>query len=256
MRPGFHIKRNTRVAGHFITVLLLTLSAAILLCSCGRKIISGQGDIVTEQRTATSFTEVNISAPVKTIITVSPSSPASIQLKGYKNLLDNIRTDIKDGRLSISVKDAVIINTDEDIIAEITCGDIAKLSAKGSSDVQVGGVIRNKQFETKLSGAGDVLIDNLLTGRFICNISGAGRLDVKSGAVTKADLKVSGAGSIKAFGLFCTDANANVSGAGLIELRATQKLNAKITGAGDIAYKGAPAVTSSVSGAGTISNAN
>lgn len=254
MRPVLCSTIYRKVSG--LSILFIAFLAVISFSSCRRDIISGSGNVVSEARKVSPFDVISVNAPVKAHIRVSPGSVQSVQLKGYKNLLERIKVEVMNGRLSLSVEEEVVINTDENIIAEIICPDLGHIIAEGTSEIEIEGDIKNKEFTASLGGASDVLINNIATDRFIANISGAARLAVQAGQATHADIKVSGAGNIKAYGLVCSQANANVSGAGFIRLNATQKLNAKITGAGNISYKGTPAITSSVSVAGALKNAN
>jgi hypothetical protein len=256
MRPKLYFDKGFKLSGLSITVFLLAIFTSVLFSSCRREIVSGSGNIVSEQRDVPAFTAISVSAPVQALVRVSPSFNTSIQLKGYKNLLQKIRTEVINGKLSIYVEDDIVMNTDENIIAEITCPGLNKLVSNGASDIEVDGEVRSGNFTIAIGGAGDIVVDSLTTSQLIADISGAGRLVIHAGNAQKADLKVSGAGNIKAYGLVCADAHANVSGAGFIRMNATQKLDAKITGAGNISYKGNPAITSSISAAGGLNNAN
>lgn len=241
---------------NWLTGLMLVLASLILFTSCRQSIISGHGDIVTVPRSVPAFTKIQIDAPVDATIKVVAGAAPGIQLKGYKNILDNIETKVANGNLKVTVKDGIIINTDEHLKVEISTAMLDKLTISGAANAELSGYVSSKAFDMDVAGAGDVLVNSLNTSRLNIHLSGAGTVAMNSGIVDEAQYKITGAGNLKAFGLVCSNVTAEVSGAGSVKLHATKTLNAKITGAGSISYKGQPAITSATGGAGYLENAN
>jgi len=237
--------------------LLLAAVAVVLLCSLySCKPIIGGGAVKDESRTVGSFSAIHISAPVKAVITVQEGAAPSLQLNGYENLLKEIKTEIRNNVLTISLPDGMHVETDKNVVATITVPALVSLDLSGASDAEISGKITGKEFSFDISGSGNVIADDISVTSFSVDVSGSGNVEVKAGNVQDADYEVSGSGSISTFGLQVQNAQASVSGAGNIELTAMQKLDADISGAGNVQYKGHPQLSQNLSGAGSISEAN
>jgi len=238
--------------------LLWTLSLVVLFTSaCGKRVMSGKGEIVTEERTTGSFERIDISAPVEANVHIRPGSAATLTFSGYKNLIDELEAEVVDNTLTIDSKnDFLDFDTDRDVVAEITVGSLSDLEIHGAADATVDGVITGQDFRLKISGAGDVSIEKLEVTNLTATISGAGDVDIAGGTAENAHFKISGAGNVNAFGLVTNNLTAKVSGAGDMKVNATATLDAKVSGAGSIRYKGQPALKSETSGIGEIAAAD
>jgi hypothetical protein len=76
------------------------------------------------------------------------------------------------------------------------------------------------------------------------------------GETKNFELKISGAGDAKCYDLLTENTKVNISGAGSAEVFASVELDAHVSGAGTIKYKGnAPKVNQHVSGAGSVKKA-
>lgn len=238
--------------------LLLIVPAFMLFfgTSCGHRVITGRGDIVSEGRMATTFDKVDISAPVTATITVKPGAKSSVELSGYKNLLEQIETIVEGGTLKIKSRDMIDLDTDKDLKAEIVVGSLSALGLHGSADAEVLGSITGSTFRLDITGAGDANVEDVAVNDLVASITGAGDVDIKSGKCKQIEYKVSGAGNISSFGVQGEVVRAQVSGAGDIEVSALKSLDARVSGAGTIRYKGQPAIKSQTSGIGEIVAAN
>lgn len=235
-------------------VAALAILAFSTLHSC--KPVIGNGNMKEESRSVSTFNSIEISAPVKATITVQEGAAASVQLSGYENLLQQIKTEISNNKLRIFLPDGLRVETDKEVEAKITVPSLAALDLSGASDAVINGRITGNEFILDISGSSDVTADDISSSKFSVDVSGSGNVDVKAGTVQDADYEVSGAGSINAFGLQSQTADASVSGAGSIHLTAMQKLEVDISGAGGIKYKGHPQISQDISGAGSLSDAN
>lgn len=237
-------------------ILLPALIPFLALVSCKPNYVTGSGNIKSDTRSVAGFSKIEISAPVKAIIHMQEGATPSIQMSGYENLLKQIKTEVKENTLFITVPDGVNIESDKDVQADITLPSLVHLSLTGSADANILGNLTGNEFGMEITGVSDVVADNINVSNFDVTITGAGNLNVKQGKVQKANYAVTGSGDINAFPLLADLAEAAVSGAGDIELSAMQKLDVSITGAGDVRYKGHPTVSSQVTGAGSLDDAN
>ena len=185
------------------TNLLSVCAIAILtffLFSCKRSIRKGEGPKGTTSPSVTSFNAIDIDLSLRANITVQSGGTASVQLSGYKNLLDHIKTTVKDNTLYItSDLDDIWIISGEDVVADITVPSLASLSLSGAPDANIHGNITGPEFNLDISGSSKVMIDNLNVDTFDSDASGVANITVKGGTVKKATYELSGAGTIDSF---------------------------------------------------------
>ena len=236
----------------------LLAGIAIFCFSCHGKGIRGSGPIVTNKITTTDFNALDISVPLKAIITVQPGTATSVEISGYANLLEHIKTKNENNKLHIYMDRDISWNfsSNHETVLRISVPSLASLSADGAAEAEIHGVLSGSSFSLDISGAGKVVIDSLMTNTFATDVSGAGDIVVKGGTVQSASYHISGAGKIKAFPLQTSDVKTEISGAAKAELTALQKLSIEVNGAGSIRYKGHPAITKDISGAGSVNDAN
>ncbi|MBS1781752.1 MAG: DUF2807 domain-containing protein [Bacteroidetes bacterium] len=239
-------KGQTRFLKEFLSVFI------VMSCwACGPRTLKGSGEIVTQTRAVGSnISALEIDAPVNAVIHVISGRSPEISLSGNKNLVDEIKVETEDG--TVKIKSKHLVNFDKEVQADITVGTLDDLELEGISDVRIEGQINTPKFEVKVSGAGDVVINDILTPQFEGKISGAGNLQILQGKIANAKYKLSGAGNIIADQVESENVEAKISGAGSIKIFVTQTLQAKLSGAGSIQYKGSPKVDSETSGIGSI----
>ena len=178
-------------------------------------------------------------------------------MNGYENVLKHIKTEVKGTTLHITcdLGDMWTIDCDS-MTTMITLPVLKALTLTGAPDADIHGNIAGGDFKLDISGAANVVIDNINVDAFTSDVSGAADITVKGGIVKSAAYEISGAGKVKAFPLQTVETKASISGAGTSEVTAASKLSASISGAGTIKYKGHPSISQDVSGVGTITDAN
>ena len=234
------------------SILFSFIAIGVLLASCGRRNVKGHGEMISEERVVGEFSQIDISAPVAAHVLVQPGAKLSVRLSGYKNLLEEINTDVEANKLTINSRDFINFNTDKDIVAEIVVSSLSELEIHGTSDVEISGSISGEELTLKVSGAGNVTAGKVDVVHLNVTVSGVGDVKIDSGVADKIEYKVSGAGNISSFGVQGNDVKAKVSGTGDIEVYALKSLEAKVSGAGSIIYKGNPVVKSETSGIGEV----
>lgn len=234
-----------------IVVFLLSLS------SCGMNVLRGEGEIVTEMPSVSEFDAVDISISSDINITVAEGGGHGLELKGYANIIKHIKTEVKNNVLYIAydLDDTWTVN-EEDTKVRISVPSLKSLSLSGAPDAHLQGNIKGEEFRLDVSGASDVVIDNINVNVFEVYMSGASELEVKGGIVKYAKYDINGAGDVEAYPLQTEETVASISGVAKSEVTASVKLDAKISGAGSVKYKGQPTVIKHISGAGSVSPAN
>lgn len=229
--------------------LVLTM---LVLSSCGRRVVIGRGEMTSDERSPGPFTMIDIEAPITADIHIKPGAPASIQLSGYENLLEQIQTTVAGNTLKIYTSDHTNLDTDKEILADITVPSLSDLRIQGSGDAKVYGSVTGDEFKLKISGAGNVWVEKVELDHLAATISGVGDVEVAGGSATSAEYTISGAGNMNSFAVNAADVVAKVSGTGQIDVFASKSLEAKVSGAGSIKYKGHPQLHSKTSGIGSV----
>jgi hypothetical protein len=222
--------------GHTIKLLsmkqiyLLTVASIVFLSSCTKERITGSGSSSSEHRSINGFTSVQMSGSTNVI--VKQGNSFDVQVQGYNNLLPYFETRVSNGVLLLGYKNNVNVDNDN-IQVTVTLPVLSGLSILGSGDMQaIGNFTGSSTMEAKISGSGNILIEQGITENFYCTISGSG--------------------NIQAFGLQSRKAETNSSGSGSIQLSTTDELKVRISGSGDVYYKGNPAVSVQISGSGKV----
>jgi hypothetical protein len=103
-----------------------------------------------------------------------------------------------------------------------------------------------------LSGAGNIRVSGVKSGRFAIQLGGAGNVDV-AGAADDLAVDMTGPGNINAKDLPTKSATVTHGGTGNVSVTATEKIAATLTGVGNVTVYGHPkSVSKSVSGVGSI----
>ena len=182
-------------------------------------------------------------------IVISQSDVNGVKVDAPDNMQGQIKTEVKDGILCISVDENV--KGDKDVKILISVKGLSSLEISGSADVKTDKVLICDKLNIKSSGAGDVTLE-VKANEIKTDISGAGDVHLK-GSVAVLTADVSGAGDLKASNMEADKAKIKVSGAGDAKVNVKQTLDADVSGAGSIIYKGNPAERNVViSGAGSV----
>lgn len=239
-------------------VCIVAVAAGTILCACHGKRLRGKGAKITQSVAVTPFNSLLLEESVKTIITVQPGAQPSLQLKGYENILQHIKTVVENNQLHISsdLENGVSLDKHDGTTAEIIVPSLSALDLSGASDIEIHGDVTGDSFAVQVAGAGNIVADNLNVKGFTTQISGAGNVEIKGGTVQSASFVISGAGKISSFPLQAADVTIGISGAAKADITATKTLNVDINGAGKVKYKGHPVVTKDISGAGSIREVN
>lgn len=238
----------------FLRVGIVTLFLALGLCSCKQTVIYGEGQATPETRPLDDFTALNIEVPVNATIVLDGIAQPSIIINTEPNIAAHITTSIQGKRLNVT-SDAHL-HSDGGINVEIHAKSLSALRFSGAVDALLKGAVDAQHFDIDLTGASNLVIEQLNTQNLSVDLTGASKLNIKQGSVDVAEYDVTGAGEVMAFGLLTNTADADLTGACEMEMNVLKDLNANISGAGTIRYKGSPKVTSDISGVGDISAVN
>ena len=234
-------------------VSLLLASLVIFGCGFinfgGLNLITPSDSVTTETRQVSDFSGIDLSTFGKMVITQGDT--VSLTISGADNLVPLVKTTVKNGVLSIEMKENVNItklNSDNMLTFTITVKDLTGLTVSGAGDVEMD-ALQTNSLMVVMSGAGQVSFGQLTAQSLNATLSGLGNIQV-AGEVTDLVAVLSGAGALEAGDLKCATANVSISGLGGATVWVTDSLTGDISGGGNVSYYGNPQTTFSTSGLG------
>lgn len=228
------------------TLFLLT---AFLVTS----ITAGQST-VKETRDVKGFTKISYAISGNLKINIGPEF--KVVLEGDKGDLDEVITDVSDGRLRIRL-DNWRFRFNEKVNAYVTLPVLEGVSVSGSGKAEILDPVRDADdFSMNVSGSGDLIATEIVTDAIDCGISGSGTLVISSGSADRGEISISGSGNCTAPDFEIDKLQVRVSGSGSCFCKAGDSINASISGSGNVIYKGDPSVDARVSGSGRVRSAN
>ncbi len=234
--------------------IIALLSLSITVSAQWGKKVRGNGNVVTIERSVGEYDQI-ASAGWFDVVLVD-GKEGTITLKGEENLLEYIKTEVKDGKLVIKKEKGVNLQSSgwrNGIEITIPVEEINAVKLSGSGDVVSKTTLKADTFKASLAGSGDVDL-KVAADEFKASLSGSGDM-VLSGSARYFSVSVAGSGDIKAFDLEADVVEANVSGSADLKVTAKQEIKARIAGSGDITYKGNPGkIDTKASGSGDISS--
>lgn len=223
--------------------VLISVSLSACLDDWGMK---GEGPVVTEERSLAPFSGVQNSLSAEVHLSQGPQE--DIRIEAQENILANMITKVRNGRLEIGFDQNV--RRHDGIKIWITIPEIKEIAVSGSGELYSDGVIEGEAFEVNISGSGDVkLLTEVQT--IEANVSGSGEVKL-AGSAEEATFSVFGSGKIGALEMPLKHANVHVSGSGDCLLEVLERLDVSISGSGGVRYRGRPVVNSSISGSGDL----
>jgi len=207
-------------------IILVFLAASVVLAvGCRWVGIRGNGDITTEDRTISAFTEIDVGGAFE--IEWQSGSPA-LRITTDDNLLSYIKSDVSGDTLRLRTHDQIWP----------THGIKVVISSPTRAAARIRGAVK--------------LTAKQLTGpRFALEASGASRVSL-DGNIDGLLADMTGASELEASGLQTKTAEISTTGAGDAEVAVSETLKVAITGAGKVTYSGNPTIEKHITGAGTI----
>jgi hypothetical protein len=232
-------------------ILLTVALAALTACRFMGKRVRGNGVMKTEERSVSSFKNVEASGAIKLMVAQGELQP--VKLEGDENILPYIEVRQRGDRIEIRTRPGYNISPSNDLTVYVTAPVYNSIEVSGASDIKGQNKISNpEKLELEASGAGDIEME-VDAPEISSKISGSGSIRLK-GQTKDLDIDLSGAGHAYCFDLLSENTKVDISGAGSAEVFASVRLDADVSGVGHVQYKGnATNVTQHVTGAGSVS---
>ncbi len=233
-----------RTLSYFFVLFTMAFGTA----ACAQN-ISGNGNVVEENRTVESFSSIDIGGVLNVYLTQGDTE--SVTVEADENLLDLIITENRGNTLVVKLKKGVDIKKAKEKNVYITLRSIDELEVGGVVNVKTTNALTADAFDLDIGGVGNTDLE-LRCNQLDAKASMVGNLTLR-GAVQEANIKNGGVGSLKAFDLKVDRLTIKNSGVGSAEVQAQDEISITSSGVGSVRYKGDAAVKElSTSGVGKV----
>jgi hypothetical protein len=207
-------------------ITLVFLTACIgLAVGCRWVGIRGNGQIKTEERAISAFTEIDAGGA---FVIEWENGPPALRITTDENLLTYVKSDVSDNTLRLRTHDQIWPTHGITVVI--------------SSPTRTGARIR---------GAVKLTVKQLTGPKFVFEASGASRVSL-DGNIDELLADMTGASKLEASSLQTKTAEISTTGAGDAEIAVAETLKVAITGAGKVTYSGNPTVEKHITGAGSV----
>lgn len=229
----------------FLSAISLSTTAQNWLTSK----VKGNGNLITEKRTTSSYNGVNSSGSFHVILV--EGEEGKLLIKAEENILPHIETEVENNTLKIGFKKGLNIRTTKKVVITVPVTSIENVTLSGSGKIESKNVLKAESMITKLSGSGriDLILNTEETNT---TITGSGSINLE-GTTINFNTKLTGSGDVKAYNLKSEEVMIKITGSGSVKTNVSNRIAAKITGSGNVYYEGNPKyVNSKTSGSGNI----
>jgi hypothetical protein len=229
-----HILKKKMKSLKILTLAIICLGITSCVNAQFRKTIRGDGDVVKEERSTTSFDGIKVSTGID--VYLKQGDKEEITVEADENLHKYILTEVNDGILHVYT-DANIREAKMKKVY-VTMKEVALLKSSSAGDIFGETPIKCTDIEIGASSAGNIRLE-LYAKKIEVSISSSGDVSLSGEAETlNADL--SSAGDLDAYNLKVKEADISASSAGDAKISVSDKIIARASSAGDISYKGEP----------------
>ena len=158
-------------------LLLLCLAASIPSFAIWN-VIKGNGVATTETRNISGYTSLACGGPMK--VEIEYGSSNTIKVEGDENILPYIETYVKDGELTIKVKERTSVKPQVPLRVHVSMTTINSLAQSGSGEIKGNGNFTSTQITAiAISGSGAINLKfNTFSGMSI-SMSGSGSVNME-----------------------------------------------------------------------------
>lgn len=233
----------------FIKLGLICIFCSSLISGCDMWPFCGVDNaFVSEDRTLEAFNDIIVNEE-DSYVYLSQSGTTSCEIKATENIISDIKTGISNRVLNIEFLSCDYNH--KDITIDLNAKDINAIELRENGFIEALTPIRSENMGLKLSGEGDITIEELDSRIVNVSISGGGNINL--GGIKNTELlkiNISGSGNVNAFNLPADKIEVNISGSGSCRINPVNILEADISGSGNVYYQGSPKLSVKNSGNG------
>lgn len=234
----------------FITAITgLILITGLLLSEANAHVF---GNDKKENREVSPFSKISLAVPGQLYLT--QGDEYKLEIEGDEDVLDDIETTVKNGRLRIKYDKPFRFSwNNKKVKIFVTTKEVEGLSVSGSGKIIAENDISTEDIEFKVSGSGEIDIDNLMASRINASISGSGDVSIAGmNSAESLNMSISGSGKLHASDLKIRKADISISGSGGCSVYVSDDLEVRVSGSGKVRYRGNPVVNANISGSGKV----
>ena len=143
--------------------LLLVALATVFFTSCDKK-VTGEGPVVTTDRTVTQFSAIDISIPAD--VYYYTGTGYKVQIQAQQNITDLIETNVSGTTLQIRWDRNNVNIRSKGIRINVTSPNVNSMRMSGSGNIYAPVQIEAENFQLQLSGSCGAELDTLITNSF------------------------------------------------------------------------------------------
>ena len=231
-----------------VLFVLITITLGSCIIDGWNHWISGNGNVIEENRDITGFSGIHVSSGID--VYISEGNDFDVMVEADENLMDVILTE-RNGDMLVVKTDRTSIRSARSKKVHITLPELSEIKISSAGDCEGQTPFKCDDLRIGISSAGDLMLE-VEANRINLDISSSG--DAKmAGSADYFDISLSSAGDLHAYDLIAKRVDVNVSSAGDARVYATEEISMNASSAGNIYYRGdARVVQSRSSSAGNI----
>lgn len=202
----------------------------------------------SETRDLNAFSSIGVA--ISADVYYTPGSTHEIRIEGDARDVEDLITEVKNGRLSLKYENWKIKRSKLTIY--VSSMKLDGVNVSGSAKFKSDEELSAEEMGIALSGSGRIQFARLDAEEIEVKISGSGNAILQQGAAEEMDVKISGSGKLDAERFEVQEFDASISGSGSCKITVHDELDARMSGSGGVYYHGNPVVNSVSSGSGKI----
>ncbi|MBC3788424.1 head GIN domain-containing protein [Spirosoma utsteinense] len=201
--------------------------------------LTGNGQIVKQQRTIGTFDKVNVRVGMRVQITTG--NAGSAELEGESNILEHVITNVKNGELTVMLDQGKSYNQTKAVTVTIHVSKLDRVAISTGCSVTSDIPIQAENL-TLLVETGSNLTSPVSSKKLNLTVKEGSKATLE-GKTGEATIRLSDAGKLEAKRLTIEKATINVEGASNASIVVTGTIAASADGVSTITYGGNPTVT-------------
>ena len=236
-----------------ITGILLAAGIILIMASsCIRFTgIIGSGNVISEERKVEGFNRISVSAGINLFI--KQDSNETLRIEAEDNLMPNIITEVKNGRLEIRFKQFLSFgfSATKPVNVYVAVKNLNEINASSGASVKAEEIKTDNLKINLSSGAiGEIIV---LVSQIDADAS-SGTLIRISGKTDTQKINLSSGSSYDAEDLISKSAEMDVSSGSSAKVNVSDSLDVNISSGGIVQYTGSPKISSNISSGGILKN--
>lgn len=221
----------------FLSSIILFTTSSLF----AQQSLTGNGQIVKQQRTIGTFDKINVRVGMRVQITTG--NAGSAELEGESNILEHVITTVKNGELTVMLDQSKRYNQTKAVTVTIHVAKLNRVEVSTGCSVTSDVPIQAEKLTMTIETGSNLTAP--VSAKTLNLMVRDGSSATLEGKTTEATIRLIGAGKLEAKRLTIEKANVNVEGASNASIVVTGTLAATAGGVSTITYGGNPTVTAS-----------